>query len=59
MTPLKDSQISQYQTDGFICPVPVMSAVEAGALRSKLETFKATQGGKLDPPQRNKSHLLF
>lgn len=59
MTPLKDSQISQYQTDGFICPVPVMSAVEAGALRSKLETFEATHGGKLEPPQRNKSHLLF
>lgn len=52
-------QISQYETDGYICPLPVLSAAEANELRGRLEAFEARQGGKLAPAQRNKSHLLF
>jgi len=59
VTILDDGQITQYHKDGYICPVPVLEATEVAGLRAKLETFEATQGGKLDPAQRNKSHLLF
>ena len=56
---LTNIQKSKYENDGFICPIRVMGEEEAGGLRSKLENFELTQGGKLDSAQRNKSHLLF
>jgi len=59
MTALTDAEIEQYKQDGYICPVSVMDAADAQGFRAKLEAFEATQGGKLEPPQRNKSHLLF
>ena len=59
MSVLTDILKDQYHHEGYICPVPVMGGEEAGALRAKLEAFEATQGGKLEPAQRNKSHLLF
>jgi len=59
MSVLGAEQVEQYRQDGYICPVPVMEADEAVELRHRLEAFEATQGGRLQPPQRNKSHLLF
>ena len=56
---LTDTQLMQYEKDGFICPLPVLSDEETRELRAKLEEFEATQGGKLESAQRNKSHLLF
>ena len=56
---LTEVEVAQYQVDGFICPVDVLAADEVATLRSQLEAFEATQGGHLEPPQRNKSHLLF
>ena len=56
---LSVEQKDQYEREGYICPIPVLDAGEVDALRSKLETFEAAQGGKLEPAQRNKSHLLF
>lgn len=56
---LTDREKFQYEKDGFICPISVLAEDEAILLRSKLESFEATQGGKLEPAQRNKSHLLF
>lgn len=56
---LSTDQIAQYEREGYVTPVRVLSQAEATALRAKLEAFEATQGGKLQPPQRNKAHLLF
>jgi ectoine hydroxylase-related dioxygenase (phytanoyl-CoA dioxygenase family) len=57
--PLTAQQIAQYRRDGYVCPVPVMPADEAGGLRGKLEAFEATQGGSLEPGQRSRAFLLF
>ena len=56
---LSVEQKNQYEREGYICPIPVLGADEVDVLRSKLEAFEAAQGGKLEPAQRNKSHLLF
>lgn len=56
---LSEGQVAQYRKDGYVFPVPVLPADEVAALRGRLEAFEASQGGKLDPTQRNKSHLLF
>jgi len=57
--PLTAEQIEQYGREGYVCPVPVMPAAEAAGLRRRLEAFEATQGGKLEPVQRSRTHLLF
>jgi ectoine hydroxylase-related dioxygenase (phytanoyl-CoA dioxygenase family) len=56
---LTAEQIAQYRRDGYVCPVPVMPAAEAAALRRKLEAFEATQGGRLEAGQRSRAFLLF
>jgi len=57
--PLTAQQVAQYHRDGYVCPVPVMPAAEAAGLRRRLEAFEATQGGRLEPVQRSRAHLLF
>ncbi|MBT6093403.1 MAG: phytanoyl-CoA dioxygenase family protein [Rhodospirillaceae bacterium] len=54
-----EADISQFQEQGYICPVPVLQADDVAALRGQLEAVEASQGGSLEPPQRNKAHLLF
>ncbi|HJS39018.1 MAG TPA: phytanoyl-CoA dioxygenase family protein [Burkholderiales bacterium] len=56
---LAAEQIEQYRRDGYVCPVPVMSASEAFGLRRQLEAVEARQGGKLEPAQRSRAFLLF
>ena len=56
---LTAQQIEQYRREGFVYPVPVMPAAKAAGLRSRLEAFEATQGGRLEPGQRSRTHLLF
>ena len=56
---LSQQEIGQYQLEGYVTPVRVIPEMEARGLRAKLEAVEADQGGKLDPPQRNKAHLLF
>jgi hypothetical protein len=56
---LSQQQIGQYQHEGFVTPVRVLPETEARGLRTKLEAVEADKGGKLDPPQRSKAHLLF
>ena len=45
--PLSSDQVAQYQRDGYVCPVPVMSAEEA------------KQGGRLQAVERSRAFLLF
>ena len=56
---LNDKQIEQFERDGYVFPLPVLGASEVADLRQRLEAVEARQGGKLEAPQRNKSHLLF
>ena len=56
---LSVEQKDQHERKGYICPIPILDAGEVDALRSKLETFEAAQGGTLERAQRNKSHPLF
>ena len=56
---LTESQITQYRTDGFCGPVPVLTPAEVADLRADLEAFEATQGHPLDFPERSKPYLLF
>lgn len=56
---LTPAQVAQYHRDGYVCPVPVMPAAEALALRRQLEAFESTQGGKLEAGQRSRAFLLF
>lgn len=59
MSLLSVAQVEQFRRDGYVSPVPVMPPAEAAALRQRLETFEATQGGRLEPGQRSRTHLLF
>jgi len=56
---LSASEISQFERDGYVSPVPVLSLAEANGLRDKLQTIEAAQGGALAAAQRSKSFMLF
>ncbi|MDH4094942.1 MAG: phytanoyl-CoA dioxygenase family protein [Betaproteobacteria bacterium] len=56
---LSTQEVEQYHRDGYVCPVPVMSAPEAHGLRRQLEAVEARQGGKLEAAQRSRAFLLF
>ncbi len=56
---LSESQIAQYEGEGYVFPIPVLSAEEVADYRARLEAVEARQGGALEQPQRNKAHLLF
>ncbi len=58
MKSLTEAAVRQYQEQGYLSPIRVMSTDQAGILRRQLEDFEAGAGvlsGKL----RQKSHLLF
>ena len=60
--PLSAEQVARYDRDGFLCPLPALSAAEAATCRVRLEAFEASQGRSLAriPGQlRAKTHLLF
>ncbi len=56
---LTTDQITQFNHDGYVFPIDILAPTEAGALRARLESVEARQGGALEPAQRNKGHLLF
>jgi chlorinating enzyme len=58
-TVLTPEQVAQYERDGCVFPIRVLSAGDALALRGKLEAFEAEAGGPLSGDLRHKSHLLF
>ncbi|MFT4584151.1 MAG: non-heme Fe2+,alpha-ketoglutarate-dependent halogenase [Gammaproteobacteria bacterium] len=58
-TILNDIQIAQYERDGYVSPIPVLSAAQANELRARLEKTEQAQGGALYPGQRSKSYILF
>jgi len=56
---LTDQQIAQYQQDGFVSPVRVISEDAAVAIRGQLEDFETAQGKPIHGTQRTKCALLF
>jgi len=56
---LSPAQIAQFQRDGYVHPIRVMSAAQAATLRARLEAFEAASGGPLKGAFRHKTHLLF
>ena len=59
MKRLTAEQIAQYQSEGFVSPVRVLSEEAALELRARLEHYERSQGGPLQGALRHKSHLLF
>ena len=56
---LSEEDCAVFQREGFVCPIPILTADEVASYRGKLEAFEAQNGGSLDPGQRSKSFLLF
>ena len=56
---LTEEQVEQYERDGFVSPVRVISEDAAVALRQKIESFEAAQGKPIHGTQRTKCSLLF
>jgi hypothetical protein len=56
---LSADQVAQYQRDGFVSAVPVLSPTEVGDLRWDLESWERRQRAPIDFPEKSKSYLLF
>jgi ectoine hydroxylase-related dioxygenase (phytanoyl-CoA dioxygenase family) len=56
---LNAAQIDQYNSKGYLCPVPVLNSEEAQTYRQALEGIEDAQGHSMDRMQSNKSYLLF
>ena len=56
---LSEQQVRQYQEQGYLSKIRVLSAEQTLEIRQKLEAFEAEQGKPLNGSQRHKTHLLF
>ena len=56
---LNATQVEQFKRKGYVFPLDILDGKESADLRRRLEAYEATQGGKLAPGQRAKSHLIF
>ena len=56
---LNATQVEQFKRKGYVFPLDLLDRKESEDLRRRLESYEATQGGKLAPGQRAKSHLIF
>ena len=56
---LREEQIARYARDGYLFPVPVLSAAEVAELRGELESWERARGAAIDFPEKSKSYLLF
>ena len=56
---LTDAQLESYRRDGYVAPLRVFPAEEAGRYRQQLEDYEQRSGGPLQGRWRVKTHLLF
>lgn len=56
---LTQAQIDQFQSDGYVAPIRIMSEEEAAEIRARLEDHERKSGGPLRGALKHKSHLLF
>jgi len=59
MSGLSTEQIDQYERDGFVFPIDVMSGGEAAELRARFEKAEHDHPEALHPEHRNNAHLVF
>ena len=56
---LTKHQLGEYQQQGFLFPLPVLSESETATLRGKLEDLEVQHGGRLPASTNRKPHLLL
>jgi phytanoyl-CoA dioxygenase PhyH len=56
---LSPEQIAQFEREGCVFPIRVMSEADAARLRVRLEEFEGRTGAPLRGDLRHKAHLLF
>jgi non-haem Fe2+, alpha-ketoglutarate-dependent halogenase len=56
---LSADQVERFQRDGWLAPIPVMSADHAQAIRLRLEQEEQRLGGPLSGARLQKPHLLY
>ncbi len=56
---LSAEQIERFERDGWLAPIPVMSADDAHAIRERLEHEERRLGGPLSGTRLQKPHLLY
>lgn len=56
---LTPAQVTAYESDGLVFPIPVMSGAEARTFRDRLEVYEGATGGPIQKQWRHKVHLLF
>src|SRR5919199_4683855 len=56
---LTEQQVEQYRSDGYLCPLDLLSAEEVAYYRGVIEAHERQHGGPLKGPLRHKTHLLF
>ena len=59
---LSQAQVESFRRDGFLFPLPCLSAGEAAHYRNCLETYEARKGGRLSQlgrEHRYKTHVLL
>ena len=55
---MSDLQVQQYETDGYLHPISVLTDDEVSVARAEIEEFEARTGKTLDYPEKSKSYLL-
>jgi len=56
---LTAEQVSQFDRDGFLSPIDVMSVADAKSFRDRLEAYEKTIGEPIQSNMRHNVHLLF
>lgn len=56
---LSQEQIDRYRRDGYLFPVPILSANDAAAYRQRLEDLEQLGGGRFTGIQRTKFYLRY
>ena len=56
---LSQDQIDQYQRDGYLYPIQIVSPDEAAACRQRLEAIEKAMGGRFNGIQRTKFYLRY
>ena len=56
---LSQKQINEYERDGFICPIDVLSEEELLTCNLGIEKFERDSGEEIDFPYKSRCHQIF
>ena len=54
-----EEQIRQYEADGWVSPVDLLTSEQADKCRNQLEAWELLRGGSIPTHERSGSHILF